>query len=851
MTRRVLLSPASDPKGIEVPSAPAPGPAQDLRIAGYPPTKGRVTPLVDGQAAYQAMLDDITSAKKSLYFTAWYLQLQTVLKSGTKSMTVSQVVADAVKRGVQVCVLVNYLESAKVTLPGGATVNLGFPNALSAASVCKTLEGLGAKALVARHPETLPWLGKTYVVGTHHEKYLLVDGKIAFCGGLEFAEAYTESNPSHQKSNRHDVHLKLEGPIVADLEEHFRRRWQLEDPRRSILASGGTPDSRADTHAVQLAFTHPRPSGVEGLYGPIEEVREHYIKAIGEAKTFIYIENQYFRHRALCDALVEAMTREPELQVILLLPVAPEEVRDALTLHATYLERTLIEALLAVPGKRVGVYSLKRDNGSEIYVHSKVMIVDDLWFTVGSANTDPRSFWLDSEANVVVRDDQLASSLRTTLWTEHLQPTADELPQLAMRNAAGFVKLWNRRAKEDEDALTQKKKPPGRVVVHVPEQGKKFDPSTLGINGLMKLAIPDLDKYTQVIEKDAKKASARSGTPPPRPHVPLARVARPSSGQEPTLKEARSKNISLPEKPLDLMLSQWFWVEMQGVDRRPWYTAQLGPYQNQLRETSAETGVPLQLLAAIILNELADINGVDVVQSELDVTQGSLGMAQIEIDTVLDHELFPDLSDEEVNKVLRDYQNERDSEPLFGEPTQADFHDWLKDIGFGRRLAVSHRLQVPQQCIAACGRELRILLDRLSEGRGNPWASQFGYRWAGGRSANPQQIYKYIDDRQTVQPTPPPANDITRWELDAERAKEAGIPPPPRPTTPLGSIPVKKGRMREPEANMARLVAAAYNSPDIIIARNVSGNRYLNGRIHGLNCGRIAQEIFDASLFRP
>jgi hypothetical protein len=101
-----------------------------------------------------------------------------------------------------------------------------------------------------------------------------------------------------------------------------------------------------------------------------------------------------------------------------------------------------------------------------------------------------------------------------------------------------------------------------------------------------------------------------------------------------------------------------------------------------------------------------------------------------------------------------------------------------------------------------------------------------------------------------VQPAPPPANEITRWELDAERAEAEGIEPPPRPTAPLGAIPVRKGKTREPEANLAYLLAAAYNSPDICEAPVISGQYYIGGRIHGFNCARIAHELFDAGLYR-
>jgi hypothetical protein len=177
--------------------------------------------------------------------------------------------------------------------------------------------------------------------------------------------------------------------------------------------------------------------------------------------------------------------------------------------------------------------------------------------------------------------------------------------------------------------------------------------------------------------------------------------------QEPTLNETRRGPVGLlPRERLELtrgssMVGRWFgdWyskmddMKEQPQRRREWYVQKLSKYHNQLQESATANRIPLQLLAAIVLNELADIDQKDVLQQQLisNLNSGSLGMAQIEVQTALDHDLLS---------------------------------GFLTSRHAG---AAAQLLAIPQYSIEAAAREIRHLLDQMESNPSGPWASRFKF----------------------------------------------------------------------------------------------------------------------------
>ena len=260
--------------------------------------------------------------------------------------------------------------------------------------------------------------------GAHHQKLVIVDGAVAFTGGMDVCDCRWDDRDHPVRSELrsdsgrdphgpyHDVHAVLTGPVVDRLAELFEARW--------AHAGGGELRlpvvSRDDVDFTPSLPAPPGPVAISRTFGKtllppqpaVREVAALYLDAIDSAERFIYIENQYFSSRAIFQALVRRM-RSPwrsRLQIILVLPQQPAALREQLAMGIAQVR--LLRALENVAretGHALGVYcSAGHDarTGADVYtyIHSKVMVVDDRFLTLGSANTTNRSLGLDSELNI-------------------------------------------------------------------------------------------------------------------------------------------------------------------------------------------------------------------------------------------------------------------------------------------------------------------------------------------------------------------------------------------------------------------------------------------------------------------
>ena len=169
-----------------------------------------------------------------------------------------------------------------------------------------------------------------------------------------------------------------------------------------------------------------------------------YTRAFARARKLIYVEDQYFWSDVVAGTLADALRREPDLQVIAVVPrYAEDEGRfGGPPMH--YGQRLAYDLLREAGGDRFSMFDLENDAGTPIYVHAKVCIVDDEWMTIGSDNLNLRSWSHDSELTcaVVDPDGELHRRLRTPLWAEHLGLPEDD-PRL--NDIDDPTALWNER----------------------------------------------------------------------------------------------------------------------------------------------------------------------------------------------------------------------------------------------------------------------------------------------------------------------------------------------------------------------------------------------------------------------
>ena len=326
-----------------------------------------------------------------------------------------------------------------------------------------------------------------------HAKLVLIDGDEAFLLGSPFVNSYWDDGshipfdarrPLRELGGRplHDVSLHLRGPIVGDLESMFASLWNA-----SGAAERGSPPA-----AVEAASTIQRTTGMrivcdapDGMLPGSRDRSMHMLRelldGIARARSFIYIEHQYLTSRPIVAALVDALHRSPALEIIIVLNQNPD-----LTAYRAWQNAQLDEhALLHHP--RVGVFTLWSSSAhparpgvmriNQLFIHSKVIVVDDEWAAVGTSNLDGVSMGdygadfagvlgqrvfegvRNVEVNLIIdaedENDSDAESivvLRERLWSEHLGVSRDAL---GVGAGAGRLAMWRSAARANVDALSR------------------------------------------------------------------------------------------------------------------------------------------------------------------------------------------------------------------------------------------------------------------------------------------------------------------------------------------------------------------------------------------------------------
>ena len=199
----------------------------------------------------------------------------------------------------------------------------------------------------------------------------------AFCGGLDIAYMRTPHywTAPHYQWLWHDIHAKLEGLIVRDLEREFVFRWNREkdssvvpgqagwQPFETLIqAPAGTVDRKAGNNPQKLQML--RTISVQGIGRNIQTIKrddiwQGYLRLIGCATRLIYMENQYFREPRMADAIVKQAKAQPELIVIIVVPEQLDDPDDAIKRHGNWLQHEFFRRLLAgISSNRLRVYTM-------------------------------------------------------------------------------------------------------------------------------------------------------------------------------------------------------------------------------------------------------------------------------------------------------------------------------------------------------------------------------------------------------------------------------------------------------------------------------------------------------------
>lgn len=294
----------------------------------------------------------------------------------------------------------------------------------------------------------------------HHQKLAVIDRKRLYIGGLDLDERRYDT-PTHGRPGDetwHDVQLLLEGPVVAEAQQHLETFHQVIN--REVAP--------ARTRRLLRTMSRPTPRGWFS-FGPdplLHELWTGHKVLVRRATGLIYLESQYFRDIALANAVADQARRKPDLQMILILPAAPDDVAfdgrrgldarfgEAMQARALRILRKAFGARLFVGSPAQPRPSLPDGRGDQIdrrnrlhgapliYVHAKVSIFDDQAAIVSSANLNGRSFRWDTEAGVYLSSENDVRELRHRVMTHWLPKDA---PAEAFE-AASATRFWARLA---------------------------------------------------------------------------------------------------------------------------------------------------------------------------------------------------------------------------------------------------------------------------------------------------------------------------------------------------------------------------------------------------------------------
>jgi phospholipase D1/2 len=353
--------------------------------------------------------------------------------------------------------------------------------------------------------------GKHHDEGAHHQKFVVIDGRLSFLGGLDLCDqrwderSHKDPNPLRDSRGEphkpfHDVQAYLLGnEVSAELAKLFDHRWQaagglpLGLPQLPPAATAYEPED-----AVVLNVSHVSLSRTDIFGSPTgakncREICDQHLDAIAAAERSIYVETQYFTSEELCKALVERLRRAggSALEVVLVLNDKAETFKEEVAVGLAQ-AKVILDLRQAVEGTQhhLGIYYTvpETEAGAEperaTYIHSKLLIVDDRFLSVGSANWTNRSTSVDTELNASIETedpaDPVARSIRRarqSLLAEHLGVPPSESEQIT-----GLVSELDERARSRDGRLRPHPSPTEKerkVLEVIDPQQLPFDPSAL------------------------------------------------------------------------------------------------------------------------------------------------------------------------------------------------------------------------------------------------------------------------------------------------------------------------------------------------------------------------------------
>jgi cardiolipin synthase len=335
--------------------------------------KGKAEILIDGRIFFPDFIEKVSGAETSIKVRVY------IFKTDPYSLSLADLLKEKSNHGVKVMVLTDELNAVlnfTKTPSRPYSKNFVMPN------IKKYLKA-GSSVKVRTTPDT--W------ANFDHTKTVVIDGKTAYAGGMNFGEEY--------RYDWHDMMIRITGPAVIKIDSDFNHAWSYAGPGGDFAAAARgalkkTPDYEKDLTGdmYDLRFLYTKPMSAEIFASQIE--------AIKRAKSRIYVQNSYFSDSRIIQELINARKRGVDVRVIL---PADNDV-------GMLARNNMVKA------------NLMFRNGIKIYFyprmsHIKAALYDD-WACVGTANFDKMSLYINSEINLGVSGGSFVKDLEEKLFKE-------------------------------------------------------------------------------------------------------------------------------------------------------------------------------------------------------------------------------------------------------------------------------------------------------------------------------------------------------------------------------------------------------------------------------------------------
>jgi cardiolipin synthase len=321
----------------------------------------RFKALRNGDEIFPAMLEAIGGARKTVNFETY------IYWSGEIGRRFGETLSERARNGVEVNVLLDWVGSD-----------------LMDEGIFKSMQDAGVRVERYHKPPWFRFYNWQRFNNRTHRKLLIVDGRVGFTGGVGIADQWLGN--AQDEHHWRDSHYRVEGPVVAEMQSVFMDNWTQATGQVLHGDDYFPPLTPVGNTRAQMFASSPTGGG--------ESMKLMFLMAITAAQRTIYLSNSYFVPDDMArGALVGAVKRGVKVQII-----TPNHFNDLATVRKA--SRALQGDLLK--------------EGVEIYeyqptmFHCKMMIVDERFVSVGSANFDPRSFGLNDEANINIFDEKFA-----------------------------------------------------------------------------------------------------------------------------------------------------------------------------------------------------------------------------------------------------------------------------------------------------------------------------------------------------------------------------------------------------------------------------------------------------------